>query len=52
VSELIEAIYRIDPLKRAEVSNCCLQYPIIFLQENIFSSICFFCPTVLEILEK
>lgn len=45
---IIEAIYRVDSQKRAEAFFCCQQYPIIFLQENIFSAICCFCPAIIE----
>jgi hypothetical protein len=43
---LIEAIYRIDPSKRKEASFFCQHYPLIFLQEDIFSTLSFFCSSI------
>lgn len=45
---LIDAIHQIAPCKRQEVLFCFEHYPIVALQENIYSAICVFCPGIEE----
>ncbi len=40
-ADLIEAIYLMEPKKRKKASFLCQQYPLIFFQEDIFSTLCF-----------